>query len=157
MAVRASEMKYEIAPEGARDYAPLLGIFGLVAYVYNRATLNAPQLLKFVAWYQVLVAAIAVRTLPGRCNAGGMAHLQSTAARRTCRAQRHATHNRELRAWHMRKQHLARHACRPCRQRTWLFRTSSTCWQLVPGCAPAHSLGPESSAVDPPAAAVPAR
>lgn len=61
MAVRASEMKYEIAPEGARDYAPLLGIFGLVAYVYNRATLNAPQLLKFVAWYQVLVAGIAVR------------------------------------------------------------------------------------------------
>lgn len=60
MAVRASEMKYEIAPEGARDYAPLLGIFGLVAYVYNRATLNAPQLLKFVAWYQVLVAAIAL-------------------------------------------------------------------------------------------------
>ena len=54
-------MKYEIAPEGARDYAPLLGIFGLVAYVYNRATLNAPQLLKFVAWYQVLVAGIAVR------------------------------------------------------------------------------------------------
>jgi hypothetical protein len=80
VAVRASEMKYEIAPEGARDYAPLLGIFGLVAYVYNRATLNAPQLLKFVAWYQVLVAAIAVRALPGRCPACGVTHLQSVAS-----------------------------------------------------------------------------
>jgi hypothetical protein len=80
VAVRASEMKYEIAPEGARDYAPLLGIFGLVAYVYNRATLNAPQLLKFVAWYQVLVAAIAVRTHAGRCTAGSTTHLQSTAS-----------------------------------------------------------------------------
>lgn len=50
MAVRASEVKYEIAPEGARDYAPLLGIFGLVAYIYNKVSLNAPQLLKTIAW-----------------------------------------------------------------------------------------------------------
>ena len=71
MAVKAaSDVKYELAPEGARDYAPLLGIFGLVAYIYNRATLNAPQLLKFVAWYQVLVAAIAVRGPVTNCSAG---------------------------------------------------------------------------------------
>ena len=30
--VRASELTYEIAPEGSRDYAPILGILGLAAY-----------------------------------------------------------------------------------------------------------------------------
>jgi hypothetical protein len=58
--VRASEVKYEIAPEGARDYAPLLGIFGLVGYIYNKVSLNAPQLLKTIAWYQIFVAGIAL-------------------------------------------------------------------------------------------------
>ena len=69
MTVHASEVKYEIAPEGARDYAPLLGLLGLVAYIYNKVSLNAPQLLRTIAWYQIFVAGIAVRH-PDRHDAG---------------------------------------------------------------------------------------
>lgn len=58
--VRASDVTYEVAPEGHLDYAPLLAILGLVAYVNNRIALSAPQLLKTVAWYQIFVAGVAV-------------------------------------------------------------------------------------------------
>lgn len=57
---RAAELKWEVAPEQSRDYAPLIGIIALATHMYGKATLNAPLLLKTLALYQMAIAAIAL-------------------------------------------------------------------------------------------------
>lgn len=56
----ASELKFEANPENTRDYAPVLGILGLVLSQYNKVALTAPLLLKTIAIYQMAVAATAL-------------------------------------------------------------------------------------------------
>lgn len=57
---RASDLKLEVAPENSRDYAPVLGILGLVLWHVNRVSLTAPLLLKTIAFYQLAVAGTAL-------------------------------------------------------------------------------------------------
>lgn len=57
---RASELTFETAPENSREYAPVLGILGLVMWNFGRLSLNAPLLLKTVAFYQLAVAGTAL-------------------------------------------------------------------------------------------------
>lgn len=57
---RAGNLTIEAVPENSRDYAPVLGILGLVMWHFNRMSLNAPLLLKTIAFYQLAVAGTAL-------------------------------------------------------------------------------------------------
>lgn len=60
--VRASEVTYEIAPEGPKDYAPVLGVIAFVAAIQGRLSITSALVLKSLATLQLLYAASAVVT-----------------------------------------------------------------------------------------------
>jgi hypothetical protein len=63
VAVRASdEMTYEIAPEGTKDYTPILGVVAFVAAIQGHLTITSALVLKGLATLQLLYAVSAVVT-----------------------------------------------------------------------------------------------
>jgi len=61
--VRASSnVSYELAPEGSKDYAPLLGVIAFVAALQGHLDVTASLLLKSLATLQLIVSAAAVVT-----------------------------------------------------------------------------------------------
>lgn len=62
LTVSASEMTYEIAPEGAKDYTAVLGVITFIAAIQGRVAITAALLLKSLAILQLLHAVTAVAT-----------------------------------------------------------------------------------------------
>lgn len=61
--VRASdEITYELAPEGTKDYTPILGVIAFVAAIQGRLTITSALVLKGLATLQLLYAVSAVVT-----------------------------------------------------------------------------------------------
>lgn len=64
--VRASsEVTYELAPEGPKDYAPMLGVIAFVAAIQGRLSITSALVLKSLATLQLLYAVSAVVTRQG--------------------------------------------------------------------------------------------
>lgn len=54
--VRASEVTYEIAPEGPKDYAPVLGVIAFVAAIQGRLSITCTHhILNPKAWLKLII------------------------------------------------------------------------------------------------------
>lgn len=60
--VHASEVTYELAPEGPKDYAPVLGVIAFIAAIQGRLSITSALVLKSLATLQLLYAVSAVVT-----------------------------------------------------------------------------------------------